>query len=213
MIKKIIKLIYQIFSPIIYKVKYPSCDIERSVIHPSSSLGQRVVIKKGCKIGENIEIGDYTYINEYTRIDTNTSKIGKYCSISHNVKIGMGPHPLDFVSTSPVFYSKVRGFVNKDIYDEYKDKGYTEIGNDVLIGTNSIILAGVNIGTGAIVAAGSVVVEDVEPYSVVGGNPAKLIKKRFNNNMINKLLKCKWWDKSPNELTNINDPKRFLDDY
>ncbi|MCK4440520.1 MAG: CatB-related O-acetyltransferase [Sulfurovaceae bacterium] len=212
MIKKLIKIIYKIVSPIIYKIKYPSCDIENSLIHPSVKLGIEVIIKKGCKIDKDITIDSYTYINEYTRIDSNTSKIGKYCSISHNVKIGMGPHPLNCVSTSPIFYSKNRGYINKDTYNEYEDKGYTEIGHDVLIGSNVIILAGVKIGTGAIIGAGSVVVKHVKPYTIVGGNPSKLIRKRFDNKTIKKLINSKWWEKSPQDLINMDNVERFLND-
>jgi len=215
MIKKNMKWIYKILSPIIYKIKYPSCTIEDSLLHPSVSLGKEVIIKKGCKVGQNVKIGDYTYINEFTRIDTNTSTIGKYCSISHNVKIGMGPHPLNHISTSPVFYSKDRGYIKKNTYDEYQDKGYTEIGHDVFIAANAIIYAGVNIGTGSVIAAGSVVTKDVPPYAIVAGMPAKVLNYRFHKVIIEKLLKTHWWELDNSTLLRLhitmNTPEKFID--
>jgi acetyltransferase-like isoleucine patch superfamily enzyme len=161
---------------------------------PNVKLGESVIIRKDVIIQSGIKIGAYTFINDYTRIDNNTLSIGKFCSISHNVKIGMGPHPLTYLSTSPILYAKNRGYVKKNLYDEYQDKGYTIIKNDVLIGANSIILAGVTIENGAVVAAGSVVTKNVPAYAIVAGNPAKIIKYRFDKDTIKKLEKIEWWN-------------------
>ncbi len=110
--------------------------------------------------------------------------------------IGGGKHPLDFVSTSPVFYSQrnaLKKCFNKIDFKEYDN---TVIGNDVWIGSNAFIKGGVTVGHGAVIGAYAVVTKDIEPYSIVGGNPAKVIRKRFDEATIGKLLETKWWDYS-----------------
>jgi acetyltransferase-like isoleucine patch superfamily enzyme len=130
------------------------------------------------------------------------ANIGKFCSIANNVLIGLGNHPLNFFSTSPLFYKKINPLkiilVSNELYfDEYKP---IHIGNDVWIGTNAIILDGVNIGNGAVIASNSVVTKNVEPYSIVGGVPAKLIKYRFTEDKISELMKERWWELSLCEI-------------
>jgi len=200
MIKSFLKKSYFIFFSIYKHFKYPNCEIYTNFIMPNVKLGKGVVVRNNVIIGKNVNIDSYTFINEYTRIDSNTLQIGKYCSISHNVKIGLGSHPVNFFSTSPVFYEPYRGYVKEQLFDEFEDKGYTNIGNDVLIGANAIILAGVKIGDGAVIGAGSVVTKDVPPYAIVAGNPAKVIKYRFSKEQIEKLLEIKWWNM---EIDNI----------
>jgi len=187
-----LRIVYFSLFKIIRLFKNSSSELYAFYIHPSVKIGKKVIIKKYCNISRDIMIGDYTFINEYTRIDSSIHKIGKYCSISHNVKIGMIPHPSTYISTSPVFYSTSRSFIKKDLF-VYNKKN--NIGNDVFIASNAIILAGVEISDGAIIAAGSVVTKDVPPYAIVAGNPAKIIKYRFSKSEIEKLLKYKWWDK------------------
>lgn len=139
------------------------------------------------------KIDNYTYVARNSII--NFTDIGSFCSIGPNFLCGYGIHPIDGISTSPVFYSSKEQvgftFCKEDKIVENKK---IVIGNDVFIGMNVTVLDGVKIGDGAIVAAGSVVVEDVPCYSVIGGVPAKIIKYRFDEKTIEKLIKLKWWD-------------------
>ena len=166
----------------------------RSTISFRVRVGEHCTIQRHCIIAHGVSIGSFTFINDHARIDPNTSRIGKFCSISHDVKIGVGSHPTDWVSTSPVFYSRGRGFVRSDLYDDIAEDGPTVIGNDVLIGASAIILSGVTIGDGAVIGAGAVVTSDVEPYSIVAGMPARLIKYRFDPETRRNLADSRWWD-------------------
>ena len=116
-------------------------------------------------------------------------KIGKYVSIARNVTLGLGQHPTNLVSTSPIIYNNNPQYLNVEQYLKP-----VEIDNDVWIGTSAIVMGGVHIHTGAIVAAGAVVTKDVPPYAIVGGVPAKIIKYRFDEPTRNKLLASKWWE-------------------
>jgi len=126
--------------------------------------------------------------------------------------IGGGQHPIYFVSSSPLFYSDNNVF-NKYFHKaQFQEYLQTSIGNDVWIGANAFIRGGLTIGHGAIIGAHAVVTKDVEPYSIVVGNPARVIKMRFNEEIISKLLKIRWWDWTDVELSrsgsffeNIND--------
>lgn len=139
-------------------------------------------------------IGRFTYGNPLVREwdEGAKLKIGNFCSIANDVTILLGGnHRGDWVTTFPFNIT----------FDEFKHitghpatKGDVVIGNDVWIGMGTLILSGVTIGDGAIIAARSVVTKDIEPYSVVGGNPAKKIKNRFSDKVIKDLLKLKWWD-------------------
>ena len=142
------------------------------------------------------------------------SEIGAFCSIANNVKIGGARHPIEWVSTSPVFYSG-RDSVRKKFatFDRDEDK-HTVIGNDVWIGANAIIIQGVKIGNGAVIGAGSIVTKDVGDYEIVAGNPAHVIRKRFTDELINDLLQLRWWDYSDEILQDaapyVRDPKTFI---
>lgn len=162
-------------------------------------FGNRVTLYNNSVLLD-VEIGDYTFVANDTLIAR--TKIGKFCSIGSNVRCGLGRHPTrDFVSTHPVFYStrKQNGitFADRDYFEEF---GRVEIGNDVWIGDNAVILDDIKIGDGSVVAAGAVVTKDVAPYAIVGGIPAKLIRYRFSIREIEYLLKFKWWNKSSSWL-------------
>lgn len=148
-------------------------------------------------------LGRYTYLAHGARCGF--AVIGSFCSIGPESIIGgLGKHPITFLSTHPAFFStkKQAGntFVTENLFDEVQQ---TSIGNDVWVGARAMILDGIAVGDGAIVAAGSIVTRDVPPYAVVAGVPAKIIKYRFDNQTIAKLLEKKWWnltDESIKEL-------------
>lgn len=169
-------------------------------IHKNSSFeGQN-------KIGKNSwfegDIGYGSYIGDDCILK---AKIGRFCSIGHKVSVITGSHPTNrFVSTSPMFFSlelqNGATFVNKQKFKEKnfadeKNKYGVVIGNDVWIGYGVTIMGGVKIGDGAIIGTGAIVMNDVLPYTIVVGQPAKKIKNRFNDNQIEWLMKFKWWDK------------------
>ena len=134
-----------------------------------------------------VEVGNYTYGYLYVMSSGNDAKlrIGNYVSIATDVKFLLrGEHALNTISTFPI---QVKVLCEGE--DESFAKGDIVVDDDVWIGQNAIILSGVHIGQGAVIAAGSVVTKDVEPYAIVGGNPARVIKKRFNEEIINELLK------------------------
>lgn len=143
--------------------------------------------------------------------------IGSFCSIANNVVIGGGRHPLEWVSTSPVFYEGRDSIKAKFSEHKRKPQTRTSIGNDVWIGDNVIIKAGVSIGHGAVVGMGSVVTKDVPPYVIVGGCPARVIRKRFEDNVINELLEIKWWEFNDSKLKiyakYFREPEIFISEW
>lgn len=153
----------------------------------------------GSAEAKNSTIGNYTYVSTGTLIQS--ADIGKFCSIGPNTVIGYGKHPIDFISTSPLFYHTglifEQTFAVKEAFTSYER---VTIGNDVWIGSNVYISNGISIGDGCVIAAGAVVTKDVAPYAIVGGVPAKLIKYRFSENIIKELLRIKWWNWSDKML-------------
>lgn len=148
-------------------------------------------------------IGEYSYIASGTVV-TDCS-IGRFTSIGPNCTIGYGQHPTNWPSTSPAFTSSVKIFegVHAEKSHHTAERARIHIGNDVWIGAQVYIKNGVTIGDGAVVAAGAVVVCDVEPYTIVGGVPAKKIKMRFSPAIVAELIQLKWWNKDINALKNI----------
>lgn len=151
----------------------------------------------------NSNMGYASYVGSYSHLEK--VKIGRYTCIGQNVKnINANHSSRDFVSIHPCFYSTQRqsGFtyVEKNLFAEHsyvdnQNRWFNVIGNDVWIGTNTVLLGGVSIGDGAIVGAGSVVTKDVPPYAVIGGTPARILRYRFTDDQIKKLLKVHWWDR------------------
>lgn len=159
-----------------------------------------------------MNVGSYTYGHKTIKVigghDENKNlTIGKFCSIAEGVVVFLGAnHNTNWFSTYPF------GHIYQDEFPKVKkgighpsSKGDVVIGNDVWIATNAVIMSGITIHDGAVIGAYSVVTKDVPPYTVVAGNPAKIIKKRFNDDVINKLLELKWWDKNEVEINEISD--------
>ena len=148
------------------------------------------------------KVGDYTYISMNARISM--AEIGKFCSIGPNFVCGHGMHPTDGVSTSPMFYSTMKqNGTTLSHKDKVTERERIRIGNDVFIGMGVTVLDGVTIGDGAIIGANSVVAKDIPPYSVAVGNPCRVVRKRFGDDLIELLLKFKWWDKSIEEIEDL----------
>jgi acetyltransferase-like isoleucine patch superfamily enzyme len=160
----------------------------------------------------HVVLDDYSYIARNSNA-TNV-RIGKFCSIGPNFCCGLGLHPTDGISTAPMFYSKAKqngvSLVNEVVYEEQKQ---TIIGNDVFIGANVTIVDGVKIGDGAVIGAGAVVVKDIPPYAVAVGVPAKVIKYRFNEKIIKRLIEMQWWDWSETDLQKVANKEFNVNDF
>ena len=187
-------------------------------IYPRSNDKQTVYLKNVIT-NPNIIVGEYTIYNDFVNaprdfernnvlyhypINHDKLVIGKFCSVACGAKFlfNSANHTLDSLSTYPfpIFFEEWNLDV-KDITKAWDNKGDIVIGNDVWIGYEAVILAGVTIGDGAVIGTRAVVTKDVPPYTIVGGIPAKPIKKRFSQENINALLKLKWWDWSKEKLT------------
>lgn len=180
-------------------------------IYPRISDNQTVYLKN-VVTNVNIEIGDYTMYNDFVQdpldfeknnvlyhypINKDKLKIGKFCSIACGAKFlfTSANHKMRSLSTYPfpIFFEEW-GLDVKNICDAWDNKGDIVIGNDVWIGYEAVILSGVTIGDGAIIGSRAVVTKDVEPYTIVGGVPAKSIRKRFDDKTILKLENIRWWN-------------------
>lgn len=201
-----------VFKNILKRIVYFFIAFGLSVKYRKISLNPTSRLRWKTKFGGYNSIGAFTLfhgnIGRCSYIGTNgniNAEIGSFCSIGNNVKVIYDRHPSrDFVTTSPVFFSTAHQcgitFVHEECYDEhcYFDpvkKIAVKIGNDVWIGSNVIIMGGIEIGNGAIIAAGAVVTKNVSPYSIVGGVPAKIIRKRFSDEEIVFLQNFEWWNK------------------
>ncbi len=182
------KVLQKIRNAIKFKGKYNDCTIAKNVEIIDSELKKSVNVAHDASI-IHCEIEKYTSIGRYSKLQD--CRIGKFCSISWDVTIGAKSHPLDSISTHSFPYNKLYDFADNAVGLRPL---ITTIGNDVWIGCGAIIKSGIKIGDGAVIGAGAVVTKDVEPYSIVVGSPAKKIKNRFSEAMIEKLESIKWWD-------------------
>jgi len=186
-----------------HRRKFPNSKISlSSKLYDVDLSGYNVLFEKVILI--TTCVGEHTYIQRGSSVIN--AKIGKFCSIAPNVSIGPGIHKIESVSTHPSFFLKDTPLVKVfSKSNQFNSSIKTVIGNDVWIGYGAIILDGVKIEDGAVIAAGSVVTKDVSPYSVVAGVPAKHIKFRFNQDVINILQESEWWNFSLDWLENNYD--------
>ncbi len=146
----------------------------------------------------SVKMGRYSYMGKNNSVCN--AEIGAFCSIASYCAIGGGEHAIHFVSTSPVF-NKGRNILKKNFaLLEPQQSGKTTIGNDVWVGEQAFIKAGITIGDGAVIGAHAVVTHDIPPYAIVAGAPAKIIRFRFSQEEIEKLLKLQWWNWSEEKL-------------
>lgn len=180
-------------------------------LYPRTGDQQTIYLKNAIS-NPNIEVGDYTMYNDFVNdpaefeknnvlyhypINGDHLSIGKFCSIACGAKFlfNSANHKMDSLSTYPFpLFFEEWGLDRRDVADSWDNKGNITIGNDVWIGYEAVILAGVTIGDGAIIGARAVVTKDVLPYTIVGGVPAKPIKKRFSEKAIASLLEIEWWN-------------------
>jgi lipopolysaccharide biosynthesis protein len=165
-------------------------------------------------------IGRNTYSQPDIVIQSQYSAIGAFCSIGHRCVFGHGEHPIDYLSTSPYFYFDELKYKNKNMtfHDEYWFNAPIIIGNDVWIGDGVFIKNGIKVGDGAIIGARSIVTKDVPPYAIVAGSPAKIIRYRFSDDVIEKLLDLRWWDLPDSIIKqipyeNIDEAIVFIENY
>jgi len=183
-----------------------------NTVHPIAGYDKEVYVKPTIK-NPNIIVGDFTYIAD-SEFESHVTHhydfigdkliIGKFCQIAAGVEFVMNGanHQMNAVSTFP-FYTLEGWNMNPPALSDLPLKGDTVIGNDVWIGQNATILPGVHIGDGAIIGANSVVGSNVEPYSIVVGNPAEVTRYRFDKDLTELLLKLKWWDKPVEEINEL----------
>lgn len=146
----------------------------------------------GHAVLQDSRLGSGSYVNS-ARL--NTARVGRFCSIGIDALVGLGDHPVDRIATHPAFYSPhdpigLRWVTESSV----NEQSLLTIGNDVWIGARAIVLGGLKIGDGAIVAAGAVVTKDVERYSIVAGTPARTIRMRFDQETCKQLIDMRWWD-------------------
>lgn len=183
-----------------------------NTIHPIPGYDKEIYVKPTIK-NPQIIVGDFTYIadSDFESHVTHLYEwngdqliIGKFCQIAAGVEFVMNGanHQMNAVSTFPFF--TLEGWnASAPQKSDMPLKGDTVIGNDVWIGQNATIMPGVHIGDGAIIGANSLVSKDVEPYTIVAGNPIRVIRKRFDDELIDLLERFKWWDKSIEEINNL----------
>jgi acetyltransferase-like isoleucine patch superfamily enzyme len=180
--------------------------IRQSRIDPTS------VVEPGSQVVE-VDMGRHSYCGYDCSIIN--AEIGAFCSIADQVFIGGSAHPLHYVSTSPVFLSHRDSVKSKFSRHDFLDLPRTRIGNDVWIGQGAKIKAGVTIGHGAAVGMGAVVTKDVRPYAIVAGNPARELSRRFDDPIVDALLRSEWWAFDDQRLRAaaalFTDPKAFLE--
>ena len=167
-----------------------------------SYLGEKSTIQRYCDIWR-LSVGRYTCIGRVSTIQS--TKIGSFCALSWNLRIGGDDHNYHMLTTHPFWHDVAWGIADdKEFSLQYHEIEYQEpcvIGNDVWIGAGVTVCRNVHIGDGCVIGAGAVITRDIEPYSIVVGVPGRVIKKRFDDRTINRLEKMKWWDLPENVIS------------
>lgn len=178
------------------------CLIDQNVtIGRNVTLGDDTTIYRDCVVGNGVSLGNYSYFNAGSLVLSGT--IGRFCSISYACKVGMPEHPVNWMSTSPFLYGDQNLLDVPCFWNDTPSP--PRIGSDVWLGAAAIVLQGVSIGHGAIVAAGAVVTKDVPPYAIVAGVPAKIIRLRFSEDAVQSLLESQWWEWPLERLQQMKD--------
>lgn len=180
------------FQKIKTKIKFKRA-VSYGGIVVSSEIGFNSKVHRNAEI-RNTKMGDHSYVGDFTIV--NNTQVGDFCSIGQYCIIGLHKHPLNFVSTSPLFYSQGNQLQRplKQVQVQNKEILDTVVEHDVWIGSGALVVGGLTLAQGTVIGAGSVVVKDTLPYGIYGGNPAKLIRKRFADDVIEKLIKRNIYD-------------------
>lgn len=196
------------------------CKKKQVILDKESKVGRECVFEGNNYVGGELHYCQFGY-GSYIHKNSTMSyvKVGRFCAIGENVNVRLFQHPLNMVSISPCFYRKnhkLQTFVEDNYFEDQQmlEKDISVIiGNDVWIGCGALIKGGISIGDGAVIGAGAVVTKNVEPYAIVGGVPAKLIRYRFSKEKIDRLLKIKWWDRSVDWLKKNGDYFTDIDKF
>jgi acetyltransferase-like isoleucine patch superfamily enzyme len=172
------------------------------MVSDDSTLGDNVVLFPGTSL-HSASLGHFSYVQARTQI--NNAEVGPFCSIASDVVIGLAVHPMNMVSTSPVFYDPAQPlpkfFASERLFTD--NLPHTIVAADVWIGQGALLCAGVRVGTGAVIAAGAVVTADVSAYTIVAGVPARMLRRRFADDICDRLLASRWWEFSGDKLVEL----------
>jgi hypothetical protein len=183
----------------------PSARVKDSSLGAYTEVGARTILLE-------VAMGDYSYVVNDSQITYST--IGKFCSIAAMTRINPGNHPMQRATQAHFTYRSSAYFpgeADEAEFFEWRRQHHVHIGHDVWIGHGAIVLPGRNVGTGAVIAAGAIVTKDVPAYTIVGGNPARIIRRRFTENVAERLANLAWWNWDRGQLREALPDFRKLD--
>ena len=167
---------------------HPTAELKSCRLGRYSAIGERVVLRE-------VSVGDYTYYESHA--EAIYTEIGKFCSIAANSRINALEHPLERLTTHKLTYRPNEYFRYLGVDDQFRERRRAKrvtIGHDVWIGHGGVVMPGVSIGNGAVVGANAVVTRDVEPYWIVAGSPARVLRSRFEPAIAERIERLAWWD-------------------